>query len=160
MRLTLDSSIVVASLIEKENNHESCKKILDDIFDVKHEVVMPYSILVETVGAIKRRTGSEDLAEKAKVDLENTASIHFIDLQQERASEAADIAKDIGIRGMDAIVVQVAREYSAVLVTLDNDVLKKAKKFVRSMDPEYFVRIESKKAEDGEDHDEKEDDKN
>jgi predicted nucleic acid-binding protein len=138
MLLTVDSSIIVASLIEKENHHEACKRIVDDILDAKHEAVMPYSVLVETVGAIKRRTGSEELAEKAINDLENMAAIYFIELTKERAREAANIAKESGLRGMDAIIVQVATENNAVLVSLDNDMLKKSRKFARTMNIEEF----------------------
>ena len=42
------------------------------------------------------------------------------------ATDAAEIAANIGVRGMDAIVIQVAKEYGIPLVTLDKEMLEKA----------------------------------
>lgn len=35
------------------------------------------------------------------------------------------------MRGMDAIVVQIAREFDAILVSLDDEMIKKAKNIVK-----------------------------
>jgi predicted nucleic acid-binding protein len=59
---------------------------------------------------------------------------HFLDLDLVRADEAANIAKEIGVRGMDAIVIQTAKEFDNILVSLDGEMLKRAKSVVTVKD--------------------------
>ena len=46
------------------------------------------------------------------------------------AREMANIAKEIGVRGMDAIVVQIAKEFGSILISLDGEMVKRAKSVV------------------------------
>jgi len=131
MMLTLDSSIIIAALREQEEKHKQCIRLLEKIKNAEYLVVEPYTVLIEVVAAIRRRTGSEQLAERVKKDLQRIDSIYFLELESERANEASDIAKKSGMRGMDAIVVQIANEFNAPLVSLDNDMIAKAKGIVK-----------------------------
>lgn len=126
MSLTVDSSIIVASLVKEEKHHDACKRLMDKIFDAKHTAIMPYSVLVEVVASVKRRTNSYELAENAGNGLQNTPAVYFLGLTKERAIEAADIAKETGLKGMDAIVVQVAKENGSKLITLDDEMIEKS----------------------------------
>jgi len=56
--------------------------------------------------------------------------INFLDLDLVRADEAANIAKEIGVRGMDAIVIQTAKEFGSILISLDGEMVKRAKSVV------------------------------
>ena len=53
-----------------------------------------------------------------------------------RADEAANIAKEFGVRGMDAIVIQTAKEFDSLLVSLDGEMVKRAKSVVTVKDVE------------------------
>ena len=46
-------------------------------------------------------------------------------LDQRAAEDAADIAIQKSVRGMDALVMQTAKEYEKELVTFDNEMMKK-----------------------------------
>lgn len=70
-RLTLDSSVIIASLLKNEPRHREALKIWSTILSGNNVAIMPYSILVEVVAAIKRRTGSESLAMEVKQELLN-----------------------------------------------------------------------------------------
>ena len=61
-RLTVDSSIIVSSLLENEPRHKEARKIWSNVLSGKNVAIIPYSVFVEVVGAVRRRTGSEDLA--------------------------------------------------------------------------------------------------
>jgi predicted nucleic acid-binding protein len=63
-------------------------------------------------------------------------TINFLDLDLVRADEAANIAKEIGVRGMDAIVIQTAKEFDSILVSLDGEMVKRAKSVVTVKDVE------------------------
>lgn len=134
LMLTLDSSVIVAALREQEDMHKESLRLLEKVKNDEYSAVEPYSVLVEVVAAIRRRTGSEELAERVKEDLQNIDSIYFFELESDRAKEAADIAKKSGMRGMDAIVVQLAKEFNTTLVSLDSDVVSKAKYIVKVKD--------------------------
>ena len=87
-------------------------------------------MLVEITAAIRRRTGSRELADRVKNDLLNIDNINFMGLGYEIASHAADIAMKVGVRGMDAIVIQIAKEFDIPLITLDKEMIEKAESLI------------------------------
>ena len=44
--------------------------------------------------------------------------------------EIIDMAINLGVRGMDAIVIQIAKEFNVPLITFDKEMIEKAKSFV------------------------------
>jgi predicted nucleic acid-binding protein len=126
-RLTLDSSVIIASLLEKEPRHREALVIWSTILSGNNIAIMPYSVLVEVVAAIKRRTGSESLAMEVKEELLNVETISFVILDDKSAVEAADLAAKTGVRGMDALLIQVAKEFGTELVSFDEEMLSKSK---------------------------------
>lgn len=135
-RLTIDSSVIVAALRKSEEKHKECKAVLTKIINGEYEAIEPYSVLVEVVAAIKRRTGSSALAQKVKNELLLIDTITFEELVRFRAELAAEIALKNGLRGMDAIVLQTAKENNSVLVTLDGEMLNLTKNIVKTADVE------------------------
>jgi hypothetical protein len=87
---------------------------------------MPYSVFVEVVAAVRRRTGSEKLAHEVKLKLLNIETISFVALDDKSAIQAADLAAKIGVRGMDALVIQVSREFDTELASFDEEMMAKA----------------------------------
>ena len=130
MFVTLDSSVIVAALRKQEARHEQCRSLLEKVRDAQHIAIQPYIVLVEVIAAVKRRTDSEHLASRVKELLQNMDTMNFVELEAARADSAANLASKIGLRGMDAIVVQVAEEFHTTLVTLDEEMMEKAKRFV------------------------------
>jgi len=126
-RLTLDSSVIIASLLEKEPRHREALEIWSSILSGNNIAIMPYSVLVEVLAAIKRRTGSESLAMEVKEELLNVETISFVILDDKSAVEAADLAAKTGVRGMDALLIQVAKEFGTELVSFDEEVMSKSK---------------------------------
>ena len=47
-------------------------------------------------------------------------------LDSRAAAKACRVATKTGLRGMDALVVQIAKEYKAELITFDHEMLLKA----------------------------------
>lgn len=138
MFVTLDSSVIVAALRKQEPGHKQCRSLLEKVRDAQHIAIQPYTVLVEVAAAIKRRTNSQRLASRVKELLQNMDTMNFVELEAGRADSAADIAARTGLRGMDAVVVQVAGEFDASLVTLDQDMREKAECIVNIKDIEEF----------------------
>lgn len=131
-KLTIDSSVIISSLLKTESRHEEALKIWESLLQGQAFAIMPYTILVEVVAAVRRRTGSEELALAVKRELLSIKNISFVILNDKSASEAAKIASKTGLRGMDAIVVQVAKEYGTELVTFDEEMMKRAKTILKN----------------------------
>ena len=124
--VTVDSSIIISSLLPAEKRHEEARSIWDKVLAGDYAAVMPYSVLVEVVAAIRRRTGSELLANEMQKTLEGMETVSFVMLDGRSAAGACRIAAKTGLRGMDALVVQVAKEYKAELLTFDEEMRQKA----------------------------------
>lgn len=129
--ITIDSSVIVASLLEKEKDHTKALNLWKEVIVGNVAAIMPYTVLVEVVAAIKRRTGQRDLAEKVKDELLSIESVNFAIMDPEAALEAADIAIETGVRGMDAVVIQTAKEYNTTLISLDAEMVEKASKKIK-----------------------------
>jgi len=112
--------------LNNEPRHKEALKIWERVLSGKNIAIMPYSVLVEIVAAIRRRTGSEELALEIKNELIGMDTVSFVILDDESAEHAADIAARTGVRGMDALVIQVAEEYGATLISFDEKMIKKA----------------------------------
>jgi len=126
--LTVDSSVIISSLLSHESRHKEAIKIWNEVLAGKSFAVMPNSVLVEVVAAIKRRTGSEELALDVKKQLLNIKTASFVMIDDILADNAADLAAKTGVRGMDAIVIQVAKEFKTKLISFDKEMMKKAAK--------------------------------
>ena len=125
-RITLDSSVIVSSLFEKRPRHKEAFEIWTTVVSGKYFAIMPYSVFVEVVAAVRRRTGSEKLAHEVKLKLLNIETISFVALDDKSAIQAADLAAKIGVRGMDALVIQVSREFDTELASFDEEMMAKA----------------------------------
>jgi predicted nucleic acid-binding protein len=125
--VTLDSSVIIAALRKQEEKHIQCQSLLKKVKDAQYIAIQPYTVLVEVAAAIRRRTNSQRLARLVKELLQGIDTVNFVELEAGRADAAADVAARAGLRGMDAIVVQVAEEFDTTLVSLDQEMMDKAK---------------------------------
>ncbi|MBS4027644.1 MAG: type II toxin-antitoxin system VapC family toxin [Ignavibacteriales bacterium] len=123
--ITVDSSIIVSSLIYTEPRHREALSIWLDIVDGNNFAILPYTVVVEVCGAVKRRTGKLDFALETKQNLLQQKHIYFVDIDREVAEGAAKIASHVGLRGMDSIVVYIAKEYNTELKSFDEEMMSK-----------------------------------
>lgn len=124
-RLTLDSSVIVAYLINEAEHREIVNAIWDKIFKEEIDVFIPVTVLSEVVSAIKRRSGSKSFSEEVKKLILNSSRLQLIDINLERSAKAADIAIKYGLRGMDCLIVQISEEYKTELITFDLEIEEK-----------------------------------
>lgn len=119
--VTVDSSIIVSALVEKEARHHEASEIWEKVIDKSFFAILPYTILVEVVSAVNRRTGNEELAENVLNFLISLGSIQFVDVNSDRSIQSSKFAIDSKTRGMDAIIIEVAKEFGTELVTFDEE---------------------------------------
>ena len=123
--LTLDSSVIVAYLIDEAEHREFVFAIWDKIFKEKIDVFIPVTVLSEVVSDIKRRSGSKSFSEEVKNLILNSSCLQLIDINLERSAKAADIAVKYNLRGMDSLIVQVSEENKTELITFDREIEEK-----------------------------------
>lgn len=85
--VTIDSSVIISSLLPKEERQGEACQIWGRVLSGETPAVM---------------------------------------LDSRAAAKACKIATKTGLRGMDALVVQVAKEYKTELITFDKEMLQKA----------------------------------
>lgn len=139
IKVTLDSSVIIAALLKQEKNYEECFKLLEKIKNGEVLALEPYTVLVEIIAAIRRRTKSKELALRIQSDIQELSSFTFLDLYEENADNAAKIAAETGVRGMDAIVVQAAKENGCILISLDEEMIEKVKGIVEIKDVSELI---------------------
>jgi predicted nucleic acid-binding protein len=64
----------------------------------------------------------------------NLPNLDLVELDYQSALEIADYGKQVGLKGMDTIIVYTARTYGAALVTLDQEIKTKVAKQVTILD--------------------------
>ena len=129
--LTIDSSVIVASLLEQEKDHLKALSLWKEVVAGNVVAIMPYTVLVEVVAAVRRRTGQKELAQKVKKELLSLDTVNFVIVDPDSASDASDIAIETGVRGMDAVVIQTAKEFNTALVSLDAEMIEKSAAIVK-----------------------------
>ena len=127
-RLTLDSSVIISPLLKNDPRHKEALAIWESVLFGKNFAIMPYSVLVEVVASIRRRTGAEKLALEVKHELLNIETVSFVVLDDKSAGEAAEFAARTGVRGMDALVIQVSKEFGTELISFDEEMILKSGK--------------------------------
>ncbi len=133
MKLVIDSSVFVAAFREEEIYSQEAFRILDALYKGELAAYIPVSVVIEVIAAIRRRTGSEELAEKAGDALLSFPDASFIDLTTFRMARYLGLAAESGLAGMDAIVVGAAQEFSVPLLTLDKEIIERGKRFATMM---------------------------
>lgn len=124
--LTVDSSVIVSSLLENEPRHKQALEIWAKVLSGEDVAVMPYSVYVEVVAAVRRRTGSQELAQEVGKQMLGIETIFFVVLDDKSARDAGEIAAKTAVRGMDALVLQVVKDFGTELVSFDSEMLAKA----------------------------------
>ena len=137
-KLTIDSSVLVAALRKTEEKHKECLSLMKKVKEGDYVAIEPFTVLIEVVAAIRRRTGSKELALKVKEELLEIDFLNFLDIDRVAAEKPVEIAGEIGAKGMDAIVIQTVKENGTVLVTLDKELIKCARGIVKVKDVSEF----------------------
>jgi predicted nucleic acid-binding protein len=129
--IVVDASIWVSRLVPQDEHHERCQKWLLQQRAAGVTLVSPSLLLPEVAGAISRRTGDADLAERAIQSLQALPGLRLVEMNQTVIQISAQLAASCGMRGADAIYAAVARHLNIPLATLDADQRAKAAKAVQ-----------------------------
>lgn len=140
MRIVLDSSVLVAAFRSGEPFEREAFAILEAVEQGRCSVVVPMTVPIEVVAAIRRRTGSGHLAGTVGERLLAMPAVTVSDLYGFRLPPLLALARQSGLRGMDVVVVGTAVEFDLPLVTLDTELARRARRYVDVMPVATIVR--------------------
>ena len=126
MKLVIDSNIFIAALDPKDVFHTECYPIIERMLNLEIEALCPSLVLVETTCVLRRRTNDEAIAVAVYKSLAQLPSVNWLDITIEVAEGASMLGAKIGLKGGDAIVLQVAKQYGIPLLTKDKEMKQKA----------------------------------
>lgn len=138
--IVADASFWVAAFLAQDAHHDQCARLLRRMVTDAIPVSSPTLALVEVAGALARRTGSQPLAESALRYLKGQSWLTLSPLSNALAETAVGIAITCSLRGADAVYVALARQESAPLITLDDEMLKRSARAILAMTPRDWLR--------------------
>jgi len=125
LRLTdfvvVDASVWVARLVPQDAFHSASRAWIDQHLSQQGFLLSPALLLVEVAGAVSRRTGDSDLAQRASDSLKKLPGLRLVEMGRTLVQESARLAADLGLRGADAFYVALAAQLKLPLITLDDD---------------------------------------
>jgi predicted nucleic acid-binding protein len=138
--IVADASFWVAAFRAQDAHHDQSARLLRRMVTDDIQVSSPTLALVDVAGALARRTGSEPLAESAIRYLKGQSWLTLSPLSIAFSETAARIASTSSLRGADAVYVALARQESALLITLDDEMLKRSAPAILAMTPGDWLR--------------------
>lgn len=124
----IDSSVLVASLIPSDRFFERSMSVIEKILTHKRITCTSVIVPTEVCGAIMRRTNDAQSARATRIQMQKWVQLgllELVELNRKRMQEAQELAIKHSIKGMDAIITQVANERSLPLLTFDKELSAK-----------------------------------
>ncbi len=137
--LTIDASVLVAAAVPDEPAHEVARDLIRAVGRSGGAVHEPTIAVVEVAAGIIRRTGDARLAEDAVRLLVALPGAEFHELDLQAAVHAAGVARELRVRAGDALYAAVALDHGCTLVTMDEELLRRATPFVDACTPEAWI---------------------
>jgi predicted nucleic acid-binding protein len=129
IRVTIDANIFVSSLDKPDPEYAAANELLDAIMDKQIDMRSPWILPIEVVCSCSRKSIKyADRWSATFTKFNNTLYSVNYDL----AEQAKKIGNVYRLKGMDAIYAAVSLTTDSILVTNDNDMLKKLSPKVQS----------------------------
>jgi predicted nucleic acid-binding protein len=132
--LVIDASVWVSVSIPDDAHHATTRQWLERILPSEW-LVTPTLGLVETAGAIARRTGSARLAQRAIDAIQQLPNTTVVVPDASLWQQALDVSASRALRGADAVYVALAEALNVPLATWDAEQRARAGRRVRSLSP-------------------------
>jgi predicted nucleic acid-binding protein len=120
--VVVDANVWVSRLIAEDVFHVASRRWLEQHALDGGQYAAPSLMLAEVVGAISRRTGRSDLAERALHYLLHLPRLRLVSLDRRLGKAAAQLAGSAGLRGADAVYAALAVHLNIPLITWDQAV--------------------------------------
>ena len=126
--VTVDASVFLNALSPDEDGSD---KSADFISQLKQEgvaLIQPTLFIPEVVASIARKQDGTEIALEILHELMKISNLTLIDLDDDFAGFASEVAANNRLRGSDAVYAAVALRFGTELITLDKEQLDRLPK--------------------------------
>lgn len=138
--MIVDASVWVARFLEADRHHGVAMACITALLERESRLVIPVLAWPEVAGAIARRTGEARNGHDAVEIIRALRWIESIPMDLSLAHEAAEIAGSRKLRGADAVYVALAAVRRTPLITLDTEMLERARGVATVFTPEQWLQ--------------------
>lgn len=127
--IIVDSNVFIASLIKNDKFHQKSISIIERMENGELNFHVSMITPIEICCAIARRVGIEEAKESEEI-IQNWVKekkIKIYELNEKRMLKAQNHGLNFKLKGMDAIIVQLAFELNFPLATFDNEIIERTK---------------------------------
>jgi predicted nucleic acid-binding protein len=121
--VTIDASVFVNAFSPDEDGSDESAEFLSQIRKEGIPVIQPTLFFPEVVASIARKQDETEIALELSQELKKFPKLSLIDLDEDLADFASEIAAKHRLRGSDAVYAAVALRFGTELITLDKEQL-------------------------------------
>src|SRR5215510_2282504 len=121
--VTVDASVFVNAFSPDEKGSDSSAEFLEQLRKNGISLVQPTLFFPEVVASIARKQDATEVALELAHELKKFSKLTLIDLDEDIADFASEIAAKHRLRGSDAVYAAVALRFGTELITLDKEQL-------------------------------------
>jgi len=138
--MIVDASVWVASVLEEDAHHEVGLAFMWRFVKERQIANVPALVWAEIAGAVARRTGNTDRGLKVARFIAAQAWVRSVAVDASLAGESMRLAAGLRLRGADAVYVALAAMRQMPLITLDTEMLERARDAAEVLTPEAWLR--------------------
>jgi Predicted nucleic acid-binding protein, contains PIN domain len=133
--VTIDASVFVSAFTPTEPAHQASKAFMLTVRKQSVPIIVPILVLPEISAALSRGQGKPELGLAFVQELRNFPNTTFIDVDDNVATLAVEVAANNRLRGSDAVYAAVALRFGTELITLDKEQLDRLPKVLAVREP-------------------------
>jgi len=134
--VTVDASVFVNAFSPDEEGSNVSMEFLTQLSNDRVPLVQPTLFLPEVAASIARKQDDTNAALELERELKNFLDITLVDLDEDIADFASEIAAKDRLRGSDAVYAAIALRFGTELITLDREQLERLTKILTVRKPE------------------------
>ena len=134
--VTVDASVFVNAFSPDERGSDESAEFLFQSRKDSVPLIQPTLFFPEVVASIARKQDDGDVALELMHELKKFSKLTLVDLDEDLADYASEIAAKHRLRGSDAVYAAVALRFGAELITLDKEQLARLPKVLSVRKPQ------------------------
>lgn len=133
--VTIDASVFVNALSPDEEGSETSAGYISQLKQEGATFIQPTLFILEVVASIARKQDDTEIALEVLQELRKIPNLTLLDLDNNFADFASEVAADHRLRGSDAVYAAVALRFGTELITLDREQLERLPKVLSVRKP-------------------------
>ena len=133
--VTIDASVFVNAFSPDEVGSDESADFLAELQATGVPLIQPTLFFPEVVASIARKQDDDIVALELMQELKKFPKLTFIELDEDLAEYASEVAANHRLRGSDAVYAAVALRFGTELITLDKEQLERLPKVLTVKKP-------------------------